>query len=145
MKFFRLSQLLVFVLLAIGCKKKDVLNPNCNYLLNIGVNEVVNMNLPQYSALLFTSNAVFVPSAANSGLIIINAGTGYLAWDAADPNHIPNSCGTLTVDGVVGVCGCDDGNSYSLFTGQPMQNPSLSCALKSYPVTQSGNTLYISN
>ena len=103
------------------------------------------MNLPQYNNLLFTSNSVFVSSAANSGLIVVNVGTGYLAWDAADPNHVPNSCGTLAIDGVLGVCCCDDGNTYSLFTGQPMENPYLRCALKSYPVTRSGNTLYISN
>ena len=137
--------LVLLLLLAQACRKKDNLAPSCNFLLDIGVNEVVNMNLPQYNNLLFTSNSVFVSSAANSGLIVVNVGTGYLAWDAADPNHVPNSCGTLAIDGVLGVCGCDDGNTYSLFTGQPMENPDLRCALKSYPVTRSDNTLYISN
>ncbi len=137
--------LVLLLLLAQACRKKDNLDPSCNFLLDIGVNEVVNMNLPQYNNLLFTSNSVFVSSAANSGLIVVNVGTGYLAWDAADPNHVPNSCGTLAIDGVLGVCGCDDGNTYSLFTGQPMENPDLRCALKSYPVTRLGNTLYISN
>ncbi|MDP4664849.1 MAG: hypothetical protein NWS37_01295 [Flavobacteriaceae bacterium] len=137
--------LVLLLLLAQACRKKDNLDPSCNFLLDIGVNEVVNMNLPQYNNLLFTSNSVFVSSAANSGLIVVNVGTGYLAWDAADPNHVPNSCGTLAIDGVLGVCGCDDGNTYSLFTGQPMENPDLRCALKSYPVTRSDNTLYISN
>jgi nitrite reductase/ring-hydroxylating ferredoxin subunit len=137
--------IVLLLLLAQACRKKDNLDPSCNFRLDIGVNEVVNMNLPQYNNLLFTSNSVFVSSAANSGLIVVNVGTGYLAWDAADPNHVPNSCGTLAIDGVLGVCGCDDGNTYSLFTGQPMENPDLRCALKSYPVTRSGNTLYISN
>ena len=137
--------LVLLLLLTQACRKKDNLDPSCNFLLDIGVNEVVNMNLPQYNNLLFTSNSVFVSSAANSGLIVVNVGTGYLAWDAADPNHVPNSCGTLAIDGVLGVCGCDDGNTYSLFTGQPMENPDLRCALKSYPVTRSGSTLYISN
>jgi nitrite reductase/ring-hydroxylating ferredoxin subunit len=137
--------LVLLLLLTQACRKKDNLDPSCNFLLDIGVNEVVNMNLPQYNNLLFTSNSVFVSSAANSGLIVVNVGTGYLAWDAADPNHVPNSCGTLAIDGVLGVCGCDDGNTYSLFTGQPMENPDLRCALKSYPVTRSDNTLYISN
>ena len=137
--------LVLLLLLTQACRKKDNLDPSCNFLLDIGVNEVVNMNLPQYNNLLFTSNSVFVSSAANSGLIVVNVGTGYLAWDAADPNHVPNSCGTLAIDGVLGVCGCDDGNTYSLFTGQPMENPDLRCALKSYPVTRLDNTLYISN
>ena len=137
--------LVLLLLLTQACRKKDNLDPSCNFLLDICVNEVVNMNLPQYNNLLFTSNSVFVSSAANLGLIVVNVGTGYLAWDAADPNHVPNSCGTLAIDGVLGVCGCDDGNTYSLFTGQPMENPDLRCALKSYPVTRLGNTLYISN
>ena len=57
--------LVLLLLLTQACRKKDNLDPSCNFLLDIGVNEVVNMNLPQYNNLLFTSNYVFVSSAAN--------------------------------------------------------------------------------
>ena len=44
-----------------------------------------------------------------------------------------------------GICGCDDNNKYSLFTGQPLENPELRCGLKPYFVESSGNSLFISN
>lgn len=127
-----------------SCSKNSA-NRNCNFLLDVGVNLNINLNLPQYSQLNFISNSVYVPNAGNKGIIVTNTGTGYAAWDASDPNHVPNSCSTLSIEGVEGVCGCDDANTYSLFTGQPLNNSNLLCGLKAYRVEQSGNTLVIFN
>ena len=141
------SILLVFVLslLFSGCSNDDNANSNCNFLLNVGVSFGINLNLPQYSQLQFVSNSVYIPAEGNGGLIVTNTGTGFVAYDAADPNHSPSQCSILEIQGAEGKCGCPDENRYSLFTGQPLGNPDLRCALKAYRVTVNGNDLLITN
>lgn len=136
---------IIAALLFVGCSKSDDANSNCKFLLNVGVSTSINLNLPQYSQLQFISNSVYVANVGNGGVIVINTGTGFMAWDAADPNHTPSSCSILNISGGEGVCGCNDANTYSLFTGQPLGNPDLRCGLKNYRVEQSGSSLFISN
>ena len=137
--------IVITALLMISCSKSGNVSNECNYLLNIGVNLPINLSLPQYSQLNFISNPLLIPHEGNGGIIVTNTGTGFIAFDASDPNHTPSSCSTLIISGIEGTCGCSDANKYSLFTGQPLENGSLRCGLKAYRVEQSGNTLYISN
>ncbi len=128
-----------------ACSKNDDPITGCNFLLNVGVNVTINLSLPQYNQLNFVSNPVYISNAGNGGIIVTNTGTGFAAFDASDPNHTPSSCSVLNISGLEGICGCNDENKYSLFTGQPLENPSLRCSLKAYRVEQSGNTLLITN
>jgi len=130
-------------LLFLSCSKKDDNNSNCNFLQNVGVNTSLNLNLPQYNDLNFISNPVYISGQGNGGLIVTNTGTGFVALDAADPNHMLNTCSILTISGLEGICGCVDANKYSLFTGQPLENPDLRCGLKAYRAELSGNILII--
>ena len=129
--------------LIFSCEKDEV-SSQCRYLANIGVNYEVNLNLPQYNQLNFISNSVYIPNIGNGGIIVTNSGTGYLAWDASDPNRIPTSCSTMTINGLEGVSNCPDENSYSLITGQSL-GITLECGLKAYRVEINGNNLFISN
>ena len=142
MKNLLLVVLISFVL--VSCSKNDVNNSNCRFLLSIGVNTTINLNLPQYSQLQFISNSVYIPNVGNKGIIVTNSGTGFLAWDAADPNHTQQSCSVVRGNGLEGTCGCTDANTYSFITGQSL-GKALTCTLKRYRVEQSGNTLLISN
>lgn len=137
--------LLFGLLLITSCSKSDRVN-SCNFLLDVSVNASVNMNLPQYSQLQFTSNSVYIANQGNKGVIVINVGNStYRAWDASDPNHAPNSCSLLTIEGANAKCGCEDQNEYNLFTGQIVAD-NLPCGLKEYRVESAGNnTLRISN
>ena len=67
------------------------------------------------------------------------------AWDAADPSHEPSACSTLeaaeTADIVV--CGCDDGNQYSLSTGQAFGQNTQPCTLQIYRVDAIGNNTFL--
>lgn len=135
---------LSLLVLLSNCSKSNS-DINCNYLLDVGVNATLNLNLPQYSQLAFISNSVYVSGYGNKGLIVINTGTGFAAWDASDPNHSPNTCSRLEIVGAEGVCGCDDANTYSLFTGQPLNNTELTCGLKAYRIEQNGSNLIITN
>lgn len=130
-------------LLFLSCSKKDDNDSNCNFLQNVGVNTSLNLNLPQYNDLNFISNPIYISGQGNGGLIVTNTGTGFVALDAADPNHMLNTCSILTISGLEGICGCIDANKYSLFTGQPLENPYLRCGLKAYRAELSGNILII--
>lgn len=140
MKYLFLVLSLIFLT---TCSRNDS-NDNCRFLVNAQVNASVNMNLPEYSNLQYTSNSVYLANQGNKGVIVINVGGGFRAWDAADPNHEQSSCSLLKINGANAVCGCDDANTYSLFTGGSI-GIQLLCGLKEYRVSESGNTLIISN
>lgn len=135
----------LLLLLLTACSENSVNNENCRYLLNVNVNASINLSLPQYSQLQFVSNSVYIPNQGNGGIIVTNAGSGFFAWDASDPNHALSSCSVLEISGLEATCGCSDQNTYSLVNGQPLGDSSLFCGLKNYRVEQNGNTLLISN
>lgn len=140
-----MKQLFLFIgLIFITACSKNNSDENCKFLVNAAVNVTVNMNLPQYNQLQFTSNSVYIANQGNKGVIVINVGNGYRAWDAADPNHEQQPCSLLTITGANAVCGCVDANKYSLFTGGSV-GTQLPCGLKEYRVTVSGNSLHITN
>ena len=128
-----------------ACSGNSVDNKNCKFLLDIGVNINIDLSLPQYSQLNFSGNSVYIANAGNAGIIIASTGANFYAWDASDPNHVPNSCSALVPSGLFGTCGCEDGNTYNFVTGEPEANAGLRCALKNYRVEKNGNTLLIYN
>lgn len=134
--------------LFIACSKNDI-NNNCNFLLDVGVNLSVNLNLPQFNQLLFPGNAIRVEQQGNEGIILyrLNSAT-LLAWDGADPNHTPSACSALSLDsdGITATCGCVDSNRYYLATGTFFGENALPCTLKPYRVEAIGtNTFLVSN
>ena len=141
----RLAIIIYFVtlLLIIGCVK-DINDSRCNFLLDLDIYYEVNLNLPQYNDLNFISNSVYIPNVGNGGIIIVNSGTGYLAWDAADPNHTNLPCSTLIISGLEATSGCAEQNTYSLITGQSI-GVALSCSLKPYRVESNNNILIITS
>ena len=143
MKTLKFYALVFFV--CVGCTKDNNSDPNCNFLANLNVAASLNLNLSQYNQLTFPNNPVYVPNEGNGGIIVNNTGTGFVAFDAADPNHVFSNCSVLSISGLEGVCGCNEANKYSLFTGQPLENSELRCGLKAYFVETNGNTLFVSN
>ena len=141
----RLAKIIYFVtlLLIIGCAK-DINDSRCNFLLDLDIYYEVNLNLPQYNDLNFISNSVYIPNVGNGGIIIVNSGTGYLAWDAADPNHTNLPCSTLSISGLEATSSCAEQHTYSLITGQSI-GVALACSLKPYRVESNGNILVITS
>ncbi|WP_418602223.1 hypothetical protein [Hwangdonia sp.] len=135
--------LLILIIFTACSKNSD--DKNCKFLLDVSVNVTINLNLPQYNQLNSIGNSVYVANPGNGGVIVTNAGSGFLAWDAADPNHTPTSCSIVSGSGLEGTCGCTDANKYSFVTGQPLENSTLQCSLRNYRVEQNGNTLLIFN
>lgn len=137
--------ILILFFLFISCSNNSINNPNCRFLLDLGINEVVNLNLPQFNQLQFAGNSVYIENVGNAGIIIASTGVDFFAWDAADPNHAQSPCSVLVNSGLTATCGCEDKNEYSLVTGQALGNGALECTLRNYRVEKSGNTLLITN
>ena len=134
---------IIGLILISGCAKNNI-DSRCNYLLNLDIYYEINLNLPQYSELNFISNSVYIPNVGNGGIIVVNSGSGYLAWDAADPNRTNLPCSVLTISGLEATSNCAEQNTYSLITGQSI-GVALTCSLKPYRVESSGNILIISS
>lgn len=145
--FFKYLITLIISFSLLNCSNINNYDRNCNFLLNIGIQASLNLNLAQYNGLNFSNQPVYVPNEGNAGLIINNTGTGYVAFDAADPNIPFGECSILDIEGIEAVSpvNCEQSNRYNLLTGQPMQNPELRCSLKPYFVERIGNELFISN
>ena len=140
---FNKIKYLFFLGLIISCEK-NIDDSRCNFLLDLDIYYEVNLNLPQYNELNFISNSVYIPNVGNGGIIIVNSGTGYLAWDAADPNHTNLPCSVLTISGLEATSSCAEQNTYSLITGQSI-GVALTCSLKPYRVESIGNILIITS
>ncbi len=135
--------LIGFILLT-SCESDDNQRQNPN-LLNINVNYEVNLSLPQFNNLNFSGNSVYIPEQGNLGLIVVNSGSSYLAWVAADPNLIPKDCSRLIIEGLNASSRCNDsGNSYSLVTGQSLEED-VRYSLFAYRLKESGGLLRIFN
>jgi hypothetical protein len=132
-----------FVLLT-SCESEERQNRNTN-LLEINVNIQVSLNLPQFNQLNFPGNAMYVSSQGNLGVIVVNTGSGFLAWDAADPNILPQDCSRLEINGLEAESNCDSQNVYSLVTGQPLSGENLKYPLYAYRINQGGDVLNIFN
>ena len=90
------------------------------FLQEIGFRFDMNLNLPLYSPLTNLGNVVFVdsPGIGTRGVFVIQSSIGqYRAFEASCPNHAPNDCSTMVLDGQLATCSCED-YEYSLFTGQ---------------------------
>jgi len=113
----KLIPLLLLVLILPGCNKDD--SPNRNpYLPDYNFSLDINLDLPLYSQLNFPSNPVpvFQAGMGINGLIVMNTGSGFVAWEATCPNQPITECSVMQVDGLNAICPCD-GATYNLFNG----------------------------
>ena len=141
---------LILLLFSTSCSSDNHTYNNPN-LLNVSVYFTVNTDLPQFNPLKFSMNPVFVDGYGNGGVIITNTGSGnYMAFDAADPNHPVESCSTLEIEGIEGVCQCNENNTYNLITGTAIESKSdgdsFDYTMKPYQVIANGDgTLTVKN
>lgn len=145
MRHFWSCILLIFL---ISCDS-DSTNRN-PFLQEVGFRFDLNLNLPLYSGLNTIGNPVYVGNngVGTRGAFVIKSGLDtFVAFEASCPNHAPNNCSTMTIDGQNVTCSCED-YTYSLFTGQQLDRPddgNRYYDLLFYRATQSGNTITISN
>ena len=118
------------------------------YLVDIRFQRDLNLSLPLYNGLNYVGGSILIRDLGINGVIIFNLNnSSYLAWEATCPNHTLKDCSSLSVKGVLAVCGCEE-FKYSLATGQlinPSPNDTNPYAMINYGVRVSGNNLVIYN
>lgn len=139
---------LIVLLSLLSCKKEDgtTVNDNNPFLTPPIVNLNLNLNLPEYNPLKFPGNSVFINNRGIKGIVIYNVNNNlYTAFDLTDPNHIPNSCSRMDVEGIIATCPCEnDSNAYDIVTGQH-QNNENSYPMQQYRAERNGDVVSISN
>ncbi|WP_411029031.1 hypothetical protein [Spongiimicrobium sp. 3-5] len=138
----------IFIVLIFSCNgDRSERNP---FLQEIGFRFDLNLNLPEYSPLTNTGNAIYVDNVGvgTRGAFVINIGFNqFRVFEASCPNHAPNSCSTTELSGQTAICSCED-YEYSLFTGQLLNKPEGEGRfydMLEYRATISGNVVTISN
>lgn len=140
----------IFILLSISvlfaCSKSDEkLNRN-PYLTNPVVSLDLNLNLPEYNPLKFPGSFVLVPQGIKGIVVYCISESHYVAFDLSDPNHTPNSCSRMEVEGIIATCPCpDDENKYNIITGLHQTEPDIKYPMQAYRAERSGNHVRISN
>ncbi|HEY0092471.1 MAG TPA: hypothetical protein VGB43_08295 [Flavobacterium sp.] len=132
--------LLLIIPFLSGCEKENY-NNNNPFIPNYSFSEVIDPSLPAYSQLQYSGNGIYYGSGGARGLLVFNTGSGYTAFDAACPNKSSSPCAILTLNGINGVCQCNE-EAYSLFSGQC---PGQKYPLKPYRVEIVGGAVRVYN
>jgi len=139
--------ILVFAtLLLFSCNNDDNLNRNNPFLIDPLVNLQLNLSLPEYNQLNFPGNSIIIPGQGIRGIVIYNIdNTQYTAFELTDPNHAPNDCSRMEINGIEATCPCiTDTNKYNIVTGQHSTNPDL-YPMQNYRAERTGNVVRITN
>ena len=146
----RILSIILLAFLVMSCNKNDDDgNTNNQNIPNITFDSgnLVNTNLPPYDVLQFPNNYYILNDnyGVNGVVIFYAGGTNYSAFELSDPNHPLRTCSTLSVEGVVATCNCDDGNSYEILSGNLQPGTTGNYTLKRYFVEVNGNIIRVYN
>lgn len=105
----------------------------------------MDLSLPEYNQLNFPGNHFTTYNYGINGIVIFNLNNDqYMAFELTDPNHVPQECSLLTVKEQEAICSCNDGNRYTIITGQQTAGEGQ-YLLKPYRVIRRGEILEVSN
>ena len=128
-----------------GCSDDDELRINNPNLPDLHFTFQLDLNLPQYNQLNFPGNSFVTYNYGLNGVVIYNVNNSlYTAFELTDPNHIPNECSVLALNGTEATCQCEDGNVYTVITGQQIAGQGQ-YPLKPYRIVRLGNQITVSN
>ncbi|MCG9971202.1 Rieske (2Fe-2S) protein [Christiangramia crocea] len=138
-----LSFLFVFILVT-ACSSSDDNYRNNPNLPDLNFRFQLNLNFPEYNDLQFAGNSYATYNYGVKGIVIYNINNSqYAAFELSDPNHPPNECSGMTVNGVIASCGCDN-NKYNVITGELTEGEGQ-YTMKPYRIQRSGNTIEVWN
>ena len=128
-----------------GCSNDDELRINNPNLPDLRFTFQLDLNLPQYNRLNFPGNSFVTYNYGLNGVVIYNINNSmYTAFELTDPNHIPDECSVLALNGTEATCQCEDGNVYTVITGQQIAGQGQ-YPLKPYRILRRGNLIEVSN
>lgn len=135
---------LLFPLFFTACSADDenrINNPN---LPDINFRIQLNLDLPEYNNLQFPGNSYATYNNGVKGIVIYNINnTQYTAFELSDPNHPPNECSAMEVDGITARCSCEE-NEYNIITGELSEGEGQ-YTLKPYRIERRGNIIEVFN
>jgi len=139
--------LLFISITVLSCNSDDGNNNSSDnpFLTIPPVNLNLNLNLPEYNDLNFPGNSVIIPSQGIRGIVVYNVNNSlYTAFELSDPNHSPNSCSKMLIEGIVATCQCDDENRYDIVTGQHQSDQSR-YPMQQYRTERAGDVVHVFN
>ena len=140
----RFSLIFLFFLTFLSCSSDDEIRRN-PYLPHLNFSIRYDLSLPGNNQLNFPGNKIIDYKYGINGIVIYNLNNDqYLVYELTDPNHVPQSCSALTVNGTEATCGCGDGNKYTIITGEQIAGTG-GYTLKPYRAVRTGNVLEVSN
>lgn len=144
-----MKKIMLIGLLGIGmisCDKNDDRPDNNPNLIDPIISINLNLNLPEYNGLNFPGGSVIVQNQGVGGVVVYNVNNDlFTAFDLSDPNHPPNSCSRMEVNGVIATCSCTtDDNEYDIVTGIHRTDNNL-FPMQQYRVELTGSIVRVSN
>ncbi len=135
------------LLILLSCKSDDNVNQNNPFLIDPLVNFQMDLSLPQYNLLNFPGNSIIINSQGIKGIVVYNLDNSqYFAFDLTDPNHVPNTCSRMNIEGIEATCPCpDDENKYNIITGQHATSGNNVYPMQQYRARRNGNIITLSN
>lgn len=128
-----------------GCKKDST--PPANGVPNVAVNFSVDVDNPQYSALLHVGGYVYVTGGYDGIILFCNGQGSYLAFDRGCPYDCETNNKAIVniqASGITAICPVC-GTTYSLYSGTVTSKGPGTVALKQYETSFDGTNLMVSN
>ncbi len=145
----KINKFIVLLILSVllSCSKSDDKQNRNPYLTNPVVRLDLNLNLPEYNSLKFPGSYVITPQGIKGIVVYCVSESLYLAFDLTDPNHNPNDCSRMELDGIIASCQCQtDENQYNIVNfGQHTTEPDVKYPMQQYRAERVGNSIVISN
>mgnify|MGYP001601571275 CR=1 FL=1 len=152
MKSYLLPALFLISILSESCKPDDSLSGDC-FIPSVGVNVNINMNLPEYFNLQNLGEFKEI-NGGNRGIYLIhNYDDIFYAIERTCTYQSENDCSRILLDNEILQLKCGTMSDTAFieccpstfsFNSARLGGPAL-CNLKTYRVSRSGNSLYISN
>ena len=130
----------------LSCSKSDEKRERNPFLTDPLVSLNLNLNLPEYNPLRFPGNYIITTQGIRGIVVYCASESLYFAYDLTDPNHAPNSCSRMEMNGVIASCPCtNDENKYYITSGQHTTEPDIKYPMQRYNAQRNGNNVVISN
>ncbi|WP_228063726.1 hypothetical protein [Faecalibacter rhinopitheci] len=133
----------VFIILTLlNCQSDD---GTVSCVPSYTISKSINLSMPLYVNLNNPGGWIYLEgiNTGSRGLIVVNTGVGYKAYDRNAPHICPTGKSTIYVkDNLKMVCD-EDGSEWILTTGQPTKVANRSP--RTYQVIANGNQLLITN
>ena len=133
--FYILSILFIFS----TCNTKD------DYIQEVYVDIIVDLNLPEYSDLQASGNSIFIEGGVEGIIIYHGVGNDYKVYDRNCSYEPSLSCSQIdSVDAGIAYCGCCT-SAFLLSNNASVLNSPALLPLKKYYWTLTGSQMHISN